>query len=283
MFKKLIDSVEHIYPTYSHYCEDVGIDPGTPIEQSGGEVAPDPQHAIDPDWQFLQWQKNDGVWGIVIVDKPLRARIDPVTNAVVELHPAGFVIESLSALDNLSDDQKNLYFDWEENAHDVPLQLRRHICIGWRRVGESFEPQSVSSLLDEAKESAREMAENFRQFYAKPTGNTEVGLWAVVATGMMFRDAGLPAPAWERMLAIEAGARGITVEALRTEQIARAQAYLDLSALSQGMAKHARDAFVGDGTVDGIIAKSDQLRAQASAAIANPQAAIQSIMGANNE
>ncbi|OQX10877.1 MAG: hypothetical protein BWK73_19155 [Thiothrix lacustris] len=235
-----------------------------------------PMH--DPDWQNVQWQKIDNVWQLIVVDKPLRARIDPVTNAVVELHPTGFVIESLSALDNLSDDQKNLYFDWEENGYDVPLQLRRHIRVGWLHGGDSFEPPSVSSLLDEAKESSRAIAENFRQLYAKPTGNTEVGLWAVVATGMMFRDAGLPAPAWERMLTIEAFARGITVEALRTEQIARAQAYLDLGALSQGMAKHARDAFVGAGTVDGIVAKSDQFRAQAAAAIANPVAVITELL-----
>ncbi|WP_287601180.1 hypothetical protein [Thiothrix sp.] len=266
------------YPSLPMLIETLGLDAGSGLPE-GAEYQHDDIPPHDAVTQYVTWQRNvGGSWSMIVVDKTLRARIDPVTNAVVELHQTGFVIESLAVLDTLNDDQKNLYFDWEQNGYDVPFQLRRNIRIGWRRVGESFEPQSVSSLLDEAKESAREMAENFRQLYAKPTGNTEVGLWAVVATGMMFRDAGLPAPAWERMLTIEAGARGITVEALRTEQIARAQAYLDLGALSQGMAKHARDAFVGDGTVDGIVAKSDQFRGQAAAAIANPVAVITELL-----
>lgn len=277
MFKPNADGVA--YPSYWQYCQDTDRDTALP-EPEGSQYLPDPDLGhVDPDWQFCRWVKNDGgVWEFVKMDKPLRARIDPVTGAVLELHETGFVLESLASLDKLPENLRDLYFDWEQNGYDVPPPLKRHIRIGWLRSGDTFVPPSVSSLLDQAKESAREMAENFRQLYAKPTGSTEVWLWAVVATGMMFRDAGLPAPAWERMLAIEAGARGITIEALRSEQVARAQAYLDLGALSQGMAKHARDAFVGDGTVDGIVAKSDQFRAQAAAAIANPVAVIAGLL-----
>lgn len=260
------------YPTLQIMLEILGFDAGSGVPE-GVEYQHDTLPAHDSATQYVTWQREvGGNWSMIVVDRPLFARV--VEGVVVDLNPA-------AAYDNVPIDR--LTADQVAEAdlwHEVPVSLRRHIRVGWLQDGETFAPADLAHLRDDLKNGARDMAEETRQRIANPTGNTEIGIWAVTATGMMLSEGGLPTPTWDMMLSVEAGARGVAVEVLRSEQIARAQQYLAISALSQGMAKQARDAFTAASTMDEMIAESERLRAIAQAAAADPAAAVAALLGA---
>jgi hypothetical protein len=266
MSYKYQDKTYSDLPTLLSFLE---LDAGSGVPD-GAEYQHDVLPAHDPAMQYVTWQHEPGGnWALVVVDKPLFARV--VDGIVTDTNPA-------AAYDGVPVDRMTLeQMEEAERWHDVPPSLRRHIRPGWRQVGDSFEPQSVQHLQRDLRAGAETMAEDARNAIAQPVGMAEIGLWMMNYVGVAMHLAGQQTPLWDMAVAVEAGVTGETVDALRATHIAKAKAYHGMGALSQGMARQAKAAFVSD-DVATLVATADTLRATAQAAMRDPQAAIQNIL-----
>ena len=259
------------YPNLPLMLEILGLDAGSGVPE-GAEYQHDTIPAHDPATQYVTWQREvGGNWSMVIVDRPLFARV--VDGIVVDLNPAaaydGIPIDKLGAAQI---DEADLW-------HDVPVNMRRHIRVGWIQNGDTFAPPSLAHLQNDLKNGAVEMGEEARQQIANPVGFNEVGMWLMNYVGVALHQAGLPTPMWDAALQIEATTKGIDAADLKATHIAKAQNYHAISALTQGLAGAAKTAFADSGAdVDALIAEADVLRMQARSALADPQAAIAELL-----
>lgn len=237
-----------------------GLDAGSPLPAAALlEQIVMPEH--DQEMQDVQPVKNtDGGWSLVVVDKPLFARV--VDGYVTALHP--YAAYDNVPVDRLTQEQMEEADLW----HSVPVPLRRHIRLGWSMVDDSFEPPSTNNFRAQLIAGAVDTVTEARQGLSGAVDHTEVGGWMLNAMGLMFRAAGLPAPLYDQALQREAALTGESVTTLENTHRIKLEKFWGLFAETQGMRRAAQAAFASPAAdFDMLLSIADNLRQQAAARI----------------
>lgn len=236
------------YPTTQILLKSLGKEAGDQLPESAeNQIDIFPDH--DPVTQFVTWKINDNFdWELVVKNKQLFARLD-ANNHVVSLS------------------------DSDTDGIEIPSALVRHVSIGWVFNNGNFRPSSISSFQTQLRSATRANAELVRDQLSSPSGKMELANWLANMINISLYKAGAVTPMWDVALQIESKTRGISVDALRAKQIAKAELFYNLSALVQGLVGRAETAF-SDDDFETLLANSSEMNAQALLAMKDPLKAI---------